>query len=327
MSNFLVGTNLADVQLDKFNGDTSTVAFTLSVPSSTFSALVRISGVVQTPTDDFSIVNSTLTFTTAPPSGTNNIVVTYTKATQIGVPNDASVSASKLASNAVTTAKILDANVTTSKILDANITTAKLQDNSVSLAKLSGGTANKLMGFDGSGDPAEVDAPVSAGWAFVSSQTASTSATIAFTGMEAGYDYLVTFVNILPTTDNIAFRSRLGITGPTYRSSGYIGPVNALAATTVSQVRPTTYMQLENGQLGNAADEGAWGHMVLRDPAAVIDTNVEGMLHNHDNGSTFYNCIFGYRHTTAEAHTAIEFFMASGNISVGEFKLYRRPNV
>jgi len=150
MSNFLVGTNLADVQLDKFNGDTSTVAFTLSVPSSTFSALVRISGVVQTPTDDFSIVNSTLTFTTAPPTGTDNIVVTYTKATQIGVPNDASVSADKLASNAVTTAKILD----------ANITTAKLQDNAVSLAKLSGGTANKLLGFDSSGDPAEVDAPV-----------------------------------------------------------------------------------------------------------------------------------------------------------------------
>ena len=118
MSNFLVGTNLADVQLDKFNGDTTTVAFTLSVASSTFSALVRISGVVQTPTDDFSIVNSTLTFTTAPPTGTDNIVVTYTKAAQLGVPNDASVSASKLASNAVTTAKILDANITTAKLQD-----------------------------------------------------------------------------------------------------------------------------------------------------------------------------------------------------------------
>ena len=160
MSNFLVGTNTADVQLDKFSGNASTVAFTLSVASSTFSALVRISGVVQTPVDDFNISGTAITFTSAPPIGTNNIVVTYTKAAQIGVPNDASVSASKLASNAVTTAKILDANITTSKILDANITTSKLQDNAVSLAKLAGGTANKLMGFDGSGDPAEVDAPV-----------------------------------------------------------------------------------------------------------------------------------------------------------------------
>ena len=149
MSNFLVGTNTADVQLDKFSGNASTVAFTLSVPSSTFSALVRISGVVQTPTDDFSISGTAITFTSSPPSGSNNIVVTYTKAAQLGVPNDASVSADKLASNAVTT----------SKILDANITTSKLQDNSVSLAKLSGGTANKFLGYNGSGDPVELDAP------------------------------------------------------------------------------------------------------------------------------------------------------------------------
>tara|TARA_R110000787_G_scaffold44859_1_gene109703 strand:- start:1394 stop:2878 length:1485 start_codon:yes stop_codon:yes gene_type:complete len=122
MSNFLVGTNLADVQLDKFNGDTSTVAFTLSVASSTFSALVRISGVVQTPTDDFSIVNSTLTFTTAPPTGTGNIVVTYTKAAQLGVPNDASVSSVKIQDGAITASKIAAGAV--SKTVNAQTGTA-----------------------------------------------------------------------------------------------------------------------------------------------------------------------------------------------------------
>jgi hypothetical protein len=141
MSNFLVGTNLADVQLDKFNGDTSTVAFTLSVASSTFSALVRISGVVQTPTDDFSIVNSTLTFTTAPPSGTGNIVVTYTKATQIGVPNDASVSASKLASNAVTLAKMASGT-------DGNIISYDASGNPVAIAT---GTDGQVLTSAGAG--------------------------------------------------------------------------------------------------------------------------------------------------------------------------------
>lgn len=136
MSNFLVGTNLADVQLDKFSGNASTVAFTLSVPSSTFSALVRISGVVQTPVDDFNISGTAITFTSAPPIGTDNIVVTYTKAAQVGVPNDASVSADKLASNAVTTAKILDANVT--------------------LAKMAAGTDGELITWDASGDPTTV---------------------------------------------------------------------------------------------------------------------------------------------------------------------------
>ena len=106
MSNFLVGTNLADVALDKFSGNASTVAFTLSVSSSTFSALVRISGVVQTPVDDFNISGTSIVFTSSPPSGSNNIVVTYTKATQIGVPNDASVSSVKIQDGAITASKI-----------------------------------------------------------------------------------------------------------------------------------------------------------------------------------------------------------------------------
>ena len=179
MSNFLVGTNLADVALDKFNGDTSTVAFTLSVPSSTFSALVRISGVVQTPVDDYNISGTSIVFTSSPPLGTENIVVTYTKAPQVGVPNDASVSSDKLASNAVTTAKILDANITTSKILDANITTSKLQDNSVSLSKLAGGTADKFLGFDSSGNPAEKSVVIPATAVKIVEMTASADGTNA----------------------------------------------------------------------------------------------------------------------------------------------------
>lgn len=60
---------------------------------------------------------------------------------------DASITAAKLASDAVTTVKVLDANitaaklasdaVTTAKILDANVTTAKLAAASVTSAKLS----------------------------------------------------------------------------------------------------------------------------------------------------------------------------------------------
>ena len=157
MSNFLVGTNLADVQLDKFNGDTTTVAFTLSVASSTFSALVRISGVVQTPTDDFSIVNSTLTFTSAPPIGTNNIVVTYTKAAQLGVPNDASVSSSKIQDGAITAAKIATGAVPSVLELESDNREAFLQ-----IASLSGDRLNMSGGIvDPYSDQTDVDTSTS----------------------------------------------------------------------------------------------------------------------------------------------------------------------
>ncbi len=48
-----------------------------------------------------------------------------------GIPDDASVTAVKIASDAVTTAKILDVNVTTAKIADDAVTAAKLADTAV----------------------------------------------------------------------------------------------------------------------------------------------------------------------------------------------------
>jgi len=219
MSNFLVGTNLADVQLDKFSGNASTVAFTLSVPSSTFSALVRISGVVQTPTDDFSIVNSTLTFTTAPPSGTNNIVVTYTKATQIGVPNDASVSASKLASNAVTTAKILDANVTLAKMAsgtDGNI----ISYASGNPVAISTGSANQVLTSAGAGQPPAFADAAAAGFTQGTNTTLTATTFVDLTGIPSGAQIVVVSFDEVSfdTDDNVI--CQLG-TSSGFKVTGY----------------------------------------------------------------------------------------------------------
>jgi len=51
----------------------------------------------------------------------------------------------------LTAGSILAAALATDSVI-----TAKIQDNAVTLAKQAGGTANRLQGFDGSGDPAEV---------------------------------------------------------------------------------------------------------------------------------------------------------------------------
>lgn len=49
---------------------------------------------------------------------------------------DANVTAAKLATDSVTTIKIVDSNVTTAKIADANVTTAKILDANVTTAKI-----------------------------------------------------------------------------------------------------------------------------------------------------------------------------------------------
>lgn len=62
---------------DRFSGNGSTLAYTLSIaPANSASLLVAIYGVLQDPSA-YGVVGNTLTFTSAPPAGTNNISVRY----------------------------------------------------------------------------------------------------------------------------------------------------------------------------------------------------------------------------------------------------------
>ena len=93
----------ATFAIDTFNGDGSTVNFTLrDSPVSTSSILVFVGGVRQA-TDTYTLSGTTLTFTEAPPSGTNNIQVLFLGlGASPTVPSDGSVTTVKLADTAVT---------------------------------------------------------------------------------------------------------------------------------------------------------------------------------------------------------------------------------
>jgi hypothetical protein len=74
---------------DTFSGDGSTVAFTLSLPTTTNNVRVVVENVIQDPTVAYGVSGTTLTFTSAPPSGTNNIYVVHLgPAVQTVVPPD-----------------------------------------------------------------------------------------------------------------------------------------------------------------------------------------------------------------------------------------------
>lgn len=67
------------VEVDTFNGDASTTAFTLTTEPATKNNLqIYIDGVYQAKAN-YSVSGTTLTFTTAPQTGTNNIEVTHIK--------------------------------------------------------------------------------------------------------------------------------------------------------------------------------------------------------------------------------------------------------
>ena len=63
------GADFTTITADSFNGDGSTVAFTLSTSGTTATTIVSLNGVVQIPTTAYGVSGTTLTFTEAPASG------------------------------------------------------------------------------------------------------------------------------------------------------------------------------------------------------------------------------------------------------------------
>jgi hypothetical protein len=63
------GSEFTVIASETFNGDNSTVAFTLASSQTTASCIVSINGVVQLPTTAYGVSGTTLTFTEAPLSG------------------------------------------------------------------------------------------------------------------------------------------------------------------------------------------------------------------------------------------------------------------
>jgi hypothetical protein len=101
-----VGTPVFTVIVDdQFNGDGSTVAFTLSQSSTTAGVVVSINGVVQIPTTAYSVSGTTLTFTEAPQTGDVIDVRIFTTTTTVSSIENSSGNASVTASG--TAAQIL----------------------------------------------------------------------------------------------------------------------------------------------------------------------------------------------------------------------------
>jgi len=148
-------TQLYNSALDTYNGDASTVAFTLSRIVGTEKDLdVTVNGVPQDPNTSYTVNGITLTFTEAPSVGTGNIIVRYRAyvVTKI-VPDDESVTAAMIANNSITGAKIAANTINGIQIQDGSITGLEIAANTIGSSNLTitgvtagiyGGTGNTV---------------------------------------------------------------------------------------------------------------------------------------------------------------------------------------
>ena len=124
---------------DSFNGDGSTVAFTLSQTVSSVNDIeVLVDNVQQSPYDSsYSVSGTTLTFSGAPSAGTNNVYVIYNASrhitTQQVIPDDGTITVAKLHSGL----SVPDSNI-------AAIAASKLTGN-VAAANMSAGSVLQVI--------------------------------------------------------------------------------------------------------------------------------------------------------------------------------------
>jgi filamentous hemagglutinin len=152
-----VFTVIADEQ---FNGDGSTVVFTLGSEQTTASCIVSINGVVQLPTISYSVTGTTLTFTEAPQSGdvidvrqitttTSVTSISNTPGSAIIQPN-ATLAQTDITGNLIPTANVtFDLGNSTNRWRDGYFSGSSLILGNVVMKNVAGGNSIGFFGPDG----------------------------------------------------------------------------------------------------------------------------------------------------------------------------------
>ena len=155
------------------------------------------------------------------------------------------------------------------------LTTGDLGDAIVNEAKMniSNSPVNGYMLTAQSGDTGGLTwAAAGGGYEFVSSGSASGGASIDFTNMADGYDYIYVFQHISSASDAVSWTAEVGVSGPTYRTSGYktslVGINNAGSSTSIESTAHFLMVSSANEGMGSGSGEAIkGGEFVLFNPA------------------------------------------------------------
>ena len=181
------------------------------------------------------------------------------------------------------------------------------------------------------------NAASSATLVLLSTQTASSSATISFTtGLDSTYDeYIFKFINIHPAsvaqlTFNLSTDggSNYNVTktttafNPHHNEDGSDGGLDYRTAWDLAQ---STSFQIMAQELGNGNDESASGSLTLFNPSSTTYVKhfigITEYYQNFGNTGAFQVYYAGYANTTS-AVNAIQFKMSSGNLDAGTIYMY-----
>ena len=309
---------------DRFSGDGSTVAFTLTYNVSFATDLeVFVDGVQQEPNEAYSVSGTTLTFTEAPGVGTSNIYVIYRAAAfnNYAVVPDGSITYAKLANNI--------------KMFTEDIFTANGTGSTYTLTETPASANTVLVHIDGVLQSAPTNYDISGTTlTFTSAPDASSKIVVKHLGfrttstLQSLQANTVTTSSItngvvtLPKTDTLYYRLNTANTGANGTSAqNALGVGVTLSANTQYEFQAVVALSKSAGTTPHTVSFGFGGTATLN--------NIGYMLHAKQNTTSFTDINAADTYTyfiesasatvvTGSVSTATEFLMVEiqGTVSV-----------
>jgi len=258
-----------------------------------------------------------------------------------------------ISGDAVTGAQIADDALDSEHYTDGSVDTAHLADDIVTLAKMAAGTDGQIITYDASGNPAAVgpgtDGQVltstgagsppafeDAGGGpleFVSTQVASSSSTIEFTGIDNSADtWMVQIEGANVSTDNISLHIRTSNDTSSHSydsgSSDYGWSLTGSYWSSCYCRYDTADSEIQCGSdpflTGNDATSALSGRIFIHAPSnTTYETIISFSIYQYNSAQNPQHIIGSGRRIAAEAVTAIQFKPSSGSFDTGRFSLHK----
>ena len=298
------GSEFTVIGSETFNGDGSTVAFTLSDEQTTASCIVSINGVVQLPTTAYSVSSTTLTFTEAPLSGdvieVRKLTTTSTVTALVSSDTTSEVNADGGGAVRIVGNLIPNANVT----FNLGNTTTRwnelfLAGNTITMGDVVMKDTGGAIGFFGSNGTTPI--PVDSGSVDATSIANGTSelAVIASGGNIRA--------NVGGSTVGLFTSSGFTVTG-TISANSFAG----LDATKIEDGTTNVSIDSTNGPV--SVDIGGTNILNI-DSSGVINGQADG-VGNIGNATTGFNTVFA-KATSAQYADLAEMYAADADIEPG----------